>query len=130
MTLQKTDQYGREQKEQGQQDAPVKTFEDMPLKHYRDVCQNPYVKKAPDEISGLRGPKADGQEQQRLKWRVDVVLANASGIANLELLLSVEVVKLVPVSFAYHPSGGVAIREIGSLLSFCKIVREIVDKAG
>ena len=61
---------------------------------------------------------------------MDVVLANASGIANLELLLRVEVVKLASESFAYHPSSGIAIREISSLLPLFKTVSEIVDNAG
>jgi hypothetical protein len=102
----------------------------MPLKHYRGVCQDREVKKAPEQISGWQLPKADWQEYQRLKWRVNVVVASASGVANLEFLLSLEVVQLMPISFPYHPSCGVEVREISSLLSFFKTVRKIIDNAG
>jgi len=61
---------------------------------------------------------------------VNVVVASASGVANLEFLLSLEVVQLMPISFPYHPSCGVEVREISSLLSFFKTVRKIIDNDG
>ena len=45
LTLQKTNQHGREQQEQGQQNAPVKAVKNMPLKDDRGVRQDPCVKR-------------------------------------------------------------------------------------
>jgi hypothetical protein len=47
LTLQKTQQRGRVQEEERQQDTPLQAVEYMPLKHNRCVCQHRYVKKTP-----------------------------------------------------------------------------------
>src|ERR1700683_3267178 len=60
---------------------------------------------------------------------MDVVFADAPGIADLEIVLRAEVIQLVPETFNHHARRGIAIREIDSLASGRKIVREIVNGA-
>jgi hypothetical protein len=47
---------------------------------------------------------------------MDVVFTDPPGIANLEIILRVEVLQLVPETFNHH-GRGIAIGEIGSLAS-------------
>ena len=61
---------------------------------------------------------------------MDVIGAGASGVADLELILSVKVIQLMPLSFAHHPSGCVEILEISSALSLCIAVGEKKGDAG